>query len=85
MSGLLLPGRSQFTAMTQEINRQLAALCDENDYLFFVDAENMTYDGETYRRELFIDDMIHLNHDGQLAWCEGYIRPMIQTLMEGEK
>ena len=85
MSGLLLPGRSQFTAMTQEINRQLAALCDETDYLYFVDAEDMTYDGETYRRELFIDDMIHLNHDGQLAWCEGYIRPMIRTLMEGEK
>ena len=37
MSGLLLPGRSQYTALTQEINRQLQALCAGQDYLHFVE------------------------------------------------
>lgn len=85
MSGLLLPGRSQYTAMTREINRQLRALCDEKDYLYFVDAEAMTFDGAHYRTELFIKDQIHLNHDGQLKWCAEYIKPMIEELTRGNE
>ena len=80
MSGLLLPGRKQYAEMTQEINRQLAALCEEYDYMIFVNAEEMTFDGKDYRTELFVDDQIHLNHDGQLLWCEKYIRPVLQQL-----
>ena len=80
MSGLLLPGRSQYTALTQEINKQLAALCAERDYMTFVDASDMTFDGTDYATELFISDQIHLNHDGQLLWCNNYIRPMIESL-----
>ena len=83
MSGLLLPGRSQYTALTREINRQLAALCAEHpDYMIFVDAESMTFDGERYAEELFVSDKIHLNHDGQLRWCENYIRPALEALIE---
>ncbi len=79
MSGLLLPGRSQYTALTLEINRQLNALCAEHsNYMLFVDAEDMTYDGENYAKELFISDNIHLNHEGQLRWCEEYIRPALE-------
>ena len=81
MSGLLLPGRSEYTAMTQEINRQLEALCLEHqDYMTFVNAEEMTFDGTAYAEELFRSDMIHLNHDGQLRWCNEYIRPVIEEL-----
>lgn len=47
----------------------------------FVDAESMTYDGENYRNELFEEDGIHLNRDGQLLWCEDYIRPVCREIV----
>ena len=81
MSGLLLPGRSQYTALTQKINDALEKLCAEYDYMTFVDAEKMTFDGSAYRSELFIKDGIHLNHEGQLLWRDGYIRPAIEALI----
>lgn len=81
MSGLLLPGRSQYTALTQKINDALEELCAEYDYMTFVDAEEMTFDGSAYRSELFIKDGIHLNHEGQLLWRDGYIRPAIEALI----
>lgn len=82
MSGLLLPGRSEYTALTRMINEELKKLCDETDYLYFVDAEEMTFNGSTYAAELFVSDGIHLNHDGQLLWMESYIQPMIEELIE---
>lgn len=82
MSGLLLPGRSEYTAMTREVNRQLAALCEERDYMIYVDAEALTFNGENYRTELFIKDGIHLNHDGQLLWARDYILPQLAALWE---
>ena len=82
MSGLLLPGRSEYTVLTQMINDELEKLCEETDYLYFVDAEKMTYDGAAFASELFKADGIHLNHEGQLLWKEGYIQPMIEQLIE---
>ena len=82
MSGLLLPGRSEYTALTQMINNELEKLCEETDYLYFVDAEKMTYDGAAFASELFKSDGIHLNHEGQLLWMEEYIQPMIEQLIE---
>ena len=81
MSGLLLPGRSEYRELTEEINQALAALCEETDYLWFVDASAMTWDGQRYADELFIKDGIHLNHEGQLLWMRDYIRPMIEALV----
>lgn len=82
MSGLLLPGRSQYAALTQRINQQLAELCAEYDYMYFVDATAMTYDGSSFKEGLFEKDGIHLNHEGQLLWCNNYIRPQIEALIE---
>lgn len=82
MSGLLLPGRSQYTELTQRINEGLKRLCEETDYLYFVNASALTFNGETYAEKLFIEDGIHLNHDGQLRWCEEYIHPMLESLAE---
>ena len=82
MSGLLLPGRSEYTALTRMINDELEKLCDETDYLYFVDAEAMTFDGSAYATNLFNSDGIHLNHNGQLLWMESYIQPMIEELIE---
>ena len=82
MSGLLLPGRSQYTDLTKKINAELKELCDQFDYMVFVDAEDLTYDGTMYKQDLFISDGIHLNHDGQLLWCNNYIRPQIASMIE---
>ena len=81
MSGLLLPGRSEYRELTEEINKALAALCEETDYLWFVDASAMTWDGQRCAEELFIKDGIHLNHEGQVLWMRDYIRPMIEALI----
>lgn len=81
MSGLFLPGHREFTALTQEINRQLAELCDAVPYLYFCDASELTFDGSAYREELFRGDRIHLNHKGQLLWSNHYIRPMLEQLI----
>ena len=82
MSGLLLPGRKEYGAMTQEINRELRDLCGEHgDFMTFVDASEMTFDGKTYREDLFRRDRIHLNRAGQHLWCDAYIRPALEELI----
>lgn len=81
MSGLLLPGRSQYTELTKKVNDELKAYCERVDYMYFVDAEEMTFDGNEYRNDLFISDGIHLNHDGQLLWCNTYIKPQISAIV----
>ena len=81
MSGLLLPGRSEYRELTEQINEGLESLCKETDYLWFVGASDMTWDGQNYKNELFIKDGIHLNHEGQLLWMKEYIKPMIEQLI----
>ena len=81
MSGLLLPGRSEYRELTEEVNKALETLCEETDYLWFADASAMTWDGKRYADELFVKDGIHLNHKGQLLWMRDYIRPMIEALV----
>lgn len=80
-SGLLLPGRSEYTSLTLKINQELKNYALSFDYIYYVDANDLTYDGVKYRNDLFISDGIHLNHTGQLLWCEGYIRPQIESLI----
>ncbi len=81
MSGLLLPGRAQYVNLTKGINKKLKKYCeDHSDYMLFVDAEDLTYDGNNFHRELFIPDMLHLNHEGQLLWKDKYIMPVLDEL-----
>jgi len=82
MSGLLLPGRSEYLELTQKINEELKQLADETDYIYFVDAADLTYDGTDFHEELFVKDLIHLNEDGQHLWYEGYIKPAIELVIE---
>lgn len=82
MSGLLLPGRSAYTDLTIKVNTALKEYCETQDYMTFVDANQMTYDGTQYRTDLFIKDGIHLNHTGQLKWRDEYIKPSIETLIK---
>lgn len=41
----------------------------------------MTWDGQKYRKDLFIRDGIHLNHQGQLLWMKEYIRLILDELL----
>lgn len=81
MSGLLLPGRSEYFALTNRINKSIKDMCSKKDYLFFVGADALTYVNGIYRKELFQWDGIHLNRQGQMEWCQKYIRPMIEHLV----
>lgn len=82
MSGLLLPGRAKYVSLTKEINKKLKKYCEEHsDYMTFVDAEDLTYDGKKFRKELFISDGLHLNHDGQLLWRDKYILPALKKVI----
>ncbi len=78
MSGLLLPGRAEYLNLTLTINERLQKLAEETDYLYYVDANALTYDGTNLDATLFIEDGIHLNHDGQMRWYNEYIKPMIE-------
>lgn len=82
MSGLLLPGRSSYTDLTIKVNEKLNEYATTIDYISYVDANNMTYDGTNYRDDLFQKDGIHLNHKGQLLWRDNYIKPKIEQLIE---
>jgi lysophospholipase L1-like esterase len=70
MSGLLLPGRSQYVGLTMKINAELEEYCDSLDYMYFIDAMDMTYNGASFRNDLFAGDGIHLNRDGQKLWAQ---------------
>ena len=82
MSGLLLPGRSEYLDMTLKINEELEAYAQTVDYISYVDANELTYDGSSLDASLFRDDQIHLNHEGQLRWYENYIKPEIERLIQ---
>lgn len=82
MSGLLLPGRKEYLEMTRRINERLKAYSETKDYMVFVDAEKLTFDGAGLCEELFREDRIHLNHEGQKKWCGEYIRPALEALIE---
>lgn len=82
MSGLLLPGRSEYTELTQMVNDELEEYCNSKDYMYFVDSEDMTYQNGEYREDLFIKDGIHLNHTGQLLWRDEYIKPALDKVIK---
>lgn len=82
MSGLLLPGRKQYLNLTLKINEELKVYCGTKDYMEFVDANAMTWDGTNFDKSLFVKDMIHLNRKGQKRWCEEYIKPVIRRMMD---
>ena len=85
MSGILLPGRAEFVDMTLEINDQLKQFCDETDYMYYVDAEELTYSRETGEfvdgvNDLFVDDLIHLTPEARITWANNWIIPMLEEL-----
>ena len=85
MSGLLLPGRSEYLELTREINRQLKELCGSVDYLTYVDAEEMTWKDGSFDEDLFDEDQIYLKPEARARWADKYIIPALnRTVMENE-
>jgi lysophospholipase L1-like esterase len=79
MSGLLLPGRADDAGAVELVNEGLADLASSVDYLRFVDASDLTFDGQNFDESLFVADRIHLNRTGQRAWA-AYIIPVLDEL-----
>ena len=85
MSGILLPGRTEYVDMTLSINDQLREFCDENDYMIYVDAESLTYDRNSKTfvddvESLFVEDQIHLTDAARITWAENWILPLMKEL-----
>lgn len=71
MSGLPLPGRSEYWEDTKLINQELEDYCETHDNMYFIDATSTMLDAEgNFRPELFKEDGIHLNADGHALWTE---------------
>ena len=84
LSALLMPGFEKATELSLLINAGLKTFCEEHGWMTFIDADALTFSGGAYRTDLFKSDGIHLNRDGQLALCEGYIRPALEMIRSGK-
>lgn len=82
VSGLLLSGRAEYMNITSEVNRQLKKLCEETDYLTFVDSDTLTLHDGKADPNMFIDDGIHLTPAARIIWANDYIVPAIKTVVE---
>lgn len=82
VGGLLLPSRAEFTLATIALNEYLQAMCDEHDFMYFINPEDLTYDGQDYEMSYFVEDGIHLTHEARLLWYEHYIKPVLDRVVE---
>jgi lysophospholipase L1-like esterase len=65
----------------QEANRLIAAGCEEDDTLEFVDVwPAMLGEVGTPRKELFLEDGLHLNAKGYELWTD-LVRPFVKTTL----
>lgn len=82
LSGLYLPGRSEYYDLTKEINKQLEELCAESDYLTYVNVEALTYQNGAFDTGMFVKDGIHLTDEARRIWANTYIIPAIDAVVE---
>ncbi|MBQ9825730.1 MAG: hypothetical protein IJM61_00940 [Firmicutes bacterium] len=78
LSPVLMPGAPYFTDTALLVGEGMAELCSGLPKLSFLDISELTYDGTSYKTELFKSDGIHLNRDGQLA-----LKEMITEVLDG--
>lgn len=71
------PSRWKLIEPQRELNRLLAELCEKDGRATFVDIEKpmLGTDGEP-RKELFRDDMLHLNDAGYAVWASA-VEPLL--------
>ena len=82
ISGILMPGRSQYDEIIMRVNQFLREYAEKTDYLYFVDAEEMTLDSHgSPIPEMFISDGIHLTHESRIRWANKYIKPLLEQVL----
>ena len=82
ISGILMPGRSQYDEIIMRVNQFLREYAEKTDYLYFVDAEEMTLDSDGNPiPEMFISDGIHLTHESRIRWANEYIKPLLEQVL----
>jgi len=82
ISGILMPGRRQYDGIIKRINRSMEVFASQTDYITYVDAEDMTVkENGKHKKELFIEDGVHLTHEARVLWAEKYIKPALDKLI----
>ena len=83
ISGILMPGRNQFDSIIKRVNQRLREYAAQTEYVYFVDAEEMTVDSNgNHISEMFISDGIHLTHESRIRWANDYIKPVLEQLID---
>lgn len=73
------PSRWKYFPKTQEANRLLRCVADQNEFLEMVDVvPPMLGPDGLPRPELYLDDQLHLNKDGYALWTQ-LVRPYLQN------
>ncbi len=82
ISGVLMPGRRQYDGIIKRINRAVKGYASETDRILYLDAEDMTVkENGKHRKELFVEDGVHLTHEARVLWAEKYIKPALDRLI----
>ncbi|MHC4518317.1 MAG: GDSL-type esterase/lipase family protein [Planctomycetota bacterium] len=77
------PSRSQYLEVTRQLNTRLEELADSDPHIWFVDVfDPMLGDDGQPRRELFGNDMLHMNAAGYVLW-QSIIEPMLDEWASG--
>lgn len=85
ISGILMPGRKQYDEIVMQVNAFLRSYCSEIDYMYFIDAEDMTIDQNgNHIESMFIKDGIHLTHDARIKWADEYIKPVLEDIVSNQ-
>ena len=82
ISGVLMPGRRQYDGIIKRINQAVKGYASQADYIYYVDAEDMTIDENgKHRKDLFVEDGVHLTHEARMLWADKYIKPMLEKVI----
>ena len=83
ISGVLMPGRRQYDGIIKRINRSVEGFASQTDGIYYVDAEGMTVkENGKHRKDLFIEDGVHLTHQARVMWAEEYIKPALDKVIK---
>ena len=82
ISGILMPGRRQYDGIIKRINQAVKGYASQTDYIYYVDAEDMTIkENGRHRKEMFIEDGVHLTHEARVLWADRYIKPTLDKVI----
>ena len=61
----------------------MEGFASQTDGIYYVDAEGMTVkENGKHRKDLFIEDGVHLTHQARVMWAEEYIKPALDKVIK---